>query len=432
MTPSSFTLLQLFEDAKREHTDLHKQIVAHDLSYYQHDAPTVSDAAYDALRQRYEALEKAFPELKTPNSLSQKVGTRPAEGFAKIRHGVPMLSLSNAFSREDVTEFIKRIQRFLGLDSAQALHFTAEPKIDGLSLNLRYEKGILIQAATRGDGEVGEDVTANAHTVYEIPQTLKGNHIPDVCEVRGEIYMTHLDFASLNVRQKESGKATFANPRNGAAGSLRQLDASITATRPLKFFAYALGEIKPVKHPFFTPPTQSTLINTLKNWGFVTNPLTKLCAHVDDLITHYQHLENQRAQLGYDIDGVVYKLNDLLLQERLGFVGRAPRWAIAHKFPAQQATTTLQAIEISVGRTGALTPQAKLTPVTVGGVVVSSATLHNADEIQRLDVRVGDTVVIQRAGDVIPQIVAVVTDKRPRSAEPYVFPHVCPCPLQTR
>jgi DNA ligase (NAD+) len=428
---SSFPLFPSLDDAKRQHALLHEQIVAHDQAYYQHDAPTISDAAYDALRQRYEALEAAFPELKTASSLTNTVGAKPSEGFTKLKHGVPMLSLSNAFSREDVEDFIKRIQRFLGLESAEGLNFTAEPKIDGLSLNLRYEKGQLISATTRGDGEVGEDVTANACTLKDVPSTLLGSDIPDVCEVRGEVYLSHADFAALNARQARDKKPTFANPRNAAAGSLRQLDSSITASRPLRFFAYALGDMRPAPRDFWPHPTQKTFMETLQVWGFLTNPLTVLCEDTDALIAHYTALERERAHLGYDIDGVVYKLNDMVLQERLGFVGRAPRWAIAHKFPAEKATTRLEAIEISVGRTGALTPQAKLTPVNVGGVVVSSATLHNADEMARLDVRVGDTVVIQRAGDVIPQVVEVVLEKRPASAEPFVFPCICPCDLKT-
>jgi DNA ligase (NAD+) len=421
----------LLDDAKREYALLHAQISAHDLAYYQRDTPTTSDADYDALRQRYEALELAFPELKTASSLSQRVGAKPSEGFNKLKHGVPMLSLGNAFSAEDVEDFIKRIQRFLGLENANGLSFTAEPKIDGLSLNLRYDKGVLIHAATRGDGEVGEDVTANARTLKDIPSRLIGSHIPEVCEVRGEVYLSHDDFAALNESQVAQGKPPFANPRNGAAGSLRQLDASITASRPLRFFAYALGEMHPSSRDFWPHPLQMELMKSLQSWGFITNPLTTLCQNAEELLAHFTHIENKRAQLGYDIDGVVYKLNDIILQERLGFVGRAPRWAIAHKFPAERATTKLQAIHISVGRTGALTPQAELTPVSVGGVIVSSATLHNADEITRLDVRVGDTVVVQRAGDVIPQVVEVVLEKRPSSAEPFVFPHVCPCDLKT-
>jgi DNA ligase (NAD+) len=420
-----------FEEAKSEHALLHAQISAHDQAYYQRDTPTTSDADYDALRQRYEALELAFPELKNTSSLTQKVGAKPSEGFNKLKHGVPMLSLGNAFSAEDVEDFIKRIQRFLGLENANGLSFTAEPKIDGLSLNLRYDKGVLIHAATRGDGEVGEDVTANARTLKDIPSRLIGSHIPEVCEVRGEVYLSHDDFAALNESQVAQGKPPFANPRNGAAGSLRQLDASITASRPLRFFAYALGEMHPSSRDFWPHPLQMELMKSLQSWGFITNPLTTLCQNAEELLAHFTHIENKRAQLGYDIDGVVYKLNDIILQERLGFVGRAPRWAIAHKFPAERATTKLQAIHISVGRTGALTPQAELTPVSVGGVIVSSATLHNADEITRLDVRVGDTVVVQRAGDVIPQVVEVVLEKRPSSAEPFVFPHVCPCDLKT-
>jgi DNA ligase (NAD+) len=421
-----------FEEAKSEHALLHAQISAHDQAYYQRDTPTTSDADYDALRRRYEALEAAFPVLKTALSLSQRVGAKPSEGFHKLKHGVPMLSLSNAFSSDDVQDFITRIKRFLGLENANGLSFTAEPKIDGLSLNLRYEKGVLICAATRGDGEVGEDVTANARTLRDIPSVLEGSHIPEVCEIRGEVYLSHADFAALNARQVAQGKPPFANPRNGAAGSLRQLDASITASRPLRFFAYALGEMHPSSRDFWPHPTQIELVKALNAWGFVTNSLTTECHSADELLAHFAILESERTYLGYDIDGVVYKLNDMMLQERLGFVGRAPRWAIAHKFPAEKATTRLEAIKISVGRTGANTPYVQLEPVTVGGVVVSSATLHNADEIARLDVRVGDTVVIQRAGDVIPQVVEVVLEKRLPDSKEFIFPEVCPCPLKTK
>ena len=432
MTFDNPSLLTSFDDANLEYNALHERILKHDHLYYQDDAPTISDAEYDVLRRRYGALETQYPQLKTQHSLSQKVGAKPSKGFIKRKHGAPMLSLGNAFSKDDVVDFMARIQRFLGLQTAQSLTFTAEPKIDGLSLNLRYEKGFLLHAATRGDGEEGEDVTQNARTIKTIPIQLSGTHIPDVCEVRGEVYLSHNDFANLNALQVLEGKPVFANPRNGAAGSLRQLDASITAARPLQFFAYAIGDMQPAARDFLEPPTQMQLIETLKNWGFVTNPLTASCDDANALLAHYEMLEGQRPKLGYDIDGVVYKLNDLSLQERLGFVGRAPRWAIAHKFPAEKATTCLESIEISVGRTGALTPQAKLTPVNVGGVLVSSATLHNGDEIERLDARVGDTVVIQRAGDVIPQVVEVVLEKRLSGSEKFIFPQICPCPLKTQ
>ncbi len=406
-------------EARAEHTRLHEEIAAHDRRYYQEDAPAVSDAEYDALRRRYEELEKAFPELATAESLTKTVGAKPSEKFAKVKHAVPMLSLGNVFSDEEVLEFVARVRRFLGLGE-RPLRFTFEPKIDGLSCSLRYEKGHLVQAATRGDGYEGEDVTANVRTIDEIPQRLRGDH-SDVFEVRGEVYMTHKDFAALNVRQKESGKTLFANPRNAAAGSLRQLDPKITASRPLHFFAYGWGETSALP-----ANTQIGVLEALRRYGLPLNPLTTLCESAEDMLAHYRAIETQRATLGYDIDGVVYKVDDIALQERLGFVSRAPRWAVARKFPAERATTILRDIEIQVGRTGALTPVARLEPVTVGGVVVQNATLHNEDEIARKDIRIGDTVVVQRAGDVIPQIVEVVKEQRPHGAKPYQFPHVCP------
>ena len=406
--------------ARREHARLGEEIAAHDRRYYTEDAPIISDAEYDALRQRYEALEAAFPELATPESLTKKIGAAPSEKFAKVRHRVPMLSLGNIFEEEEVTEFAARVRRFLGLGPHAPLDMTAEPKIDGLSCSLRYEGGQLVQAATRGDGYEGEDVTANVRTIGEIPKTLKGA-APDILEVRGEVYMTHADFAALNERQKEAGKTVFANPRNSAAGSLRQLDPAITASRPLHFFAYAWGEISALP-----ASTQMGMIAAFKNFGLPVNPLMVLCHSAEELIAQYRQIESLRARLGYDIDGVVYKVDSLALQNRLGFVSRAPRWAVAHKFPAEKATTVLRAIEINVGRTGALTPLAKLDPVTVGGVVVSNATLHNEDEIARKDIRIGDTVIVQRAGDVIPQILGPILEKRPKDAKPYKFPETCP------
>jgi DNA ligase (NAD+) len=406
--------------ARREHARLGEEIAAHDKRYYTEDAPIVSDAEYDALRLRYEALEAAFPELATPDSLTKKVGATPSEKFAKVRHRVPVLSLGNIFSEEEVADFVTRVRRFLGLSPETPLAITAEPKIDGLSCSLRYESGKLVQAATRGDGYEGEDVTANVRTIGEIPHVFKGA-APEILEVRGEVYMTHADFAALNERQKEAGKTLFANPRNAAAGSLRQLDPSITASRPLHFFAYAWGEVSAL-----AASTQMGMIAAFKKFGFPVNPLMVLCHSAEELITHYRHIESLRARLGYDIDGVVYKVDSLALQNRLGFVSRAPRWAAAHKFPAEKATTVLRAIEINVGRTGALTPVARLDPVTVGGVVVSNATLHNEDEIARKDIRVGDTVTVQRAGDVIPQILGPILDKRPEDSKPYVFPEICP------
>jgi DNA ligase (NAD+) len=411
--------------AKAEHKRLEGLIGKHDEAYYQKDAPTVSDAEYDALRRRYGAIEKRFPDLRTLESLSGKVGAAPARGFAKVRHAVPMLSLGNAFSEEDVADFVGRIRRFLNLKEDEPLTFTAEPKIDGLSMSLRYEEGALVRAATRGDGSEGEDVTANIRTLNEVPQRLKGRNVPATCEPRGEIYMTKPDFLALNKRQAAEGGQIFANPRNSAAGSLRQKDAAITASRALHFFAYAWGEIS-----VLPADTQSGMLKWLAAAGFKTNPLWKLCGSVKELLAFHRDIALQRAKLDYDIDGVVYKVDRLDYQRRLGFVGRDPRWAIAHKFPAEQAATIVRDIEIQVGRTGTLTPVAKLEPVTVGGVVVQNATLHNQDEIERLGVRIGDTVTIQRAGDVIPQVVGVVEDK-PRGAKPYRFPKTCPCPLKT-
>jgi DNA ligase (NAD+) len=406
--------------ARREHARVGEEIAAHDRRYFTEDAPTVSDAEYDALRQRYEAIEAAFPALATPDSLTKKVGAAPSEKFAKVRHRVPMLSLGNVFRDEEVADFVARVRRFLGLAAEAPLDITAEPKIDGLSCSLRYVNGRLVEAATRGDGFEGEDVTANVRTIDEIPKALVGA-APEILEVRGEVYMTHVDFAALNARQTNAGKMLFANPRNAAAGSLRQLDPAITAGRPLHFFAYAWGEVSALP-----AATQMGMIAAIKNFGLPVNPLMVLCHSVDDLIAHYRRIESMRARLGYDIDGAVYKVDSLALQNRLGFVSRSPRWAVAHKFPAEKATTVLRGIEINVGRTGALTPTARLDPVTVGGVVVSNATLHNEDEIARKDIRIGDTVTIQRAGDVIPQVLGPILDKRPIDSKPYVFPRACP------
>jgi DNA ligase (NAD+) len=407
-------------EARAEHAWLGEEIAAHDRRYYQEDAPTVSDADYDALRRRYEALEQAFPDLVTAESLTKKVGAAPAEKFRKVKHAVSMLSLGNVFSAEEVAEFAARVRRFLRMEEAAPLRFTAEPKIDGLSCSLRYERGRLVLAATRGDGYEGEDVTANIRTIDEIPHELRGA-APDVLEARGEVYMTHADFAALNERQRAANKPLFANPRNAAAGSLRQLDAAVTAGRPLRFFAYGWGEVSELP-----ANTQSGVIAAFAHYGLPVNPLLTVCDGVEDLLARYRAIEAQRALLGYDIDGVVYKVDDIALQERLGFVSRAPRWAVAHKFPAERATTILRDIEIQVGRTGALTPVARLEPVTVGGVVVSNATLHNEDEIARKDIRIGDTVAVQRAGDVIPQIVEVVKDDAHSARPNYAFPQVCP------
>ncbi len=382
---------------------------------------------------RYNAIEARFPDLRTLESLSLKVGAAPARGFKKIRHAMPMLSLDNAFAEQDVIDFVARIRRFLKLADDEKIAFSAEPKIDGLSMSLRYENGELVTAATRGDGAEGEDVTANIKTLREVPQQLKGKNLPDVCEVRGEVYMTKGDFLKLNERQKAADDTIFANPRNSAAGSLRQKDPAVTASRPLGFFAYAWGQMSemPAK-------TQSGMIEWFERCGFTTNPLTKVCHSVEELLAFHREIEQRRSHLDYDIDGVVYKVDRLDWQERLGFVSRSPRWAIAHKFPAERATTVLKDIEIQVGRTGTLTPVAKLEPIGVGGVIVQNATLHNEDYIKGIggdgeqlregrDIRIGDTVIIQRAGDVIPQVVDVVLDKRPKDAKPYHFPTKCPC-----
>jgi DNA ligase (NAD+) len=412
--------------AKAERARLEAEIAAHDRRYYQDDAPSVSDAEYDRLRQRYSVIETRFPQLRTAASLTQRVGAAPSARFAKVRHAVPMLSLDNAFAEDDVRDFVGRIRRFLRLSDDEEIAFSAEPKIDGLSMSLRYERGTLVTGATRGDGNEGEDVTANIRTLADVPQRLKGSGIPAICEVRGEVYMTKHAFLALNKRQAETGGQIFANPRNSAAGSLRQKDPAITASRPLGFFAYAWGEMSEMP-----ADTQSGMIKWFEACGFKTNPLTRLCRGLDALLKFHREIEAQRGTLDYDIDGVVYKVDRLDWQERLGFVSRSPRWAIAHKFPAERAITLLKDIEIQVGRTGALTPVAKLEPVTVGGVVVQNATLHNADEIARLDVRIGDTVQIQRAGDVIPQVLGVILEKRPSGAKAYEFPKRCPCPLHT-
>ncbi len=418
------------EAARAELARLAGVLAQANAAYHQKDAPEISDAEFDRLKARNAAIEARFPKLKRPDSPSDQVGARPAEGFSKVRHAVRVLSLGNAFTDEDVTDFDRSIRKYLGLGPDAALRYTAEPKIDGLSLSLRYENGTLVQAATRGDGETGENVTANAQTIADIPATLE--RAPDVLEVRGEVYMSHGDFAALNDRQRAAGNKPFANPRNAAAGSLRQLDAAITRSRPLKFFAYAWGELsEPLAE------TQMDAINRLAALGFSTNPLTALCDGPRKMIAHYRGIEAQRATLGYDIDGVVYKVDDLALQARLGFRSTTPRWAIAHKFPAELAWTRLEAIDIQVGRTGALSPVARLQPVTVGGVVVSNATLHNEDYIAGRgasgevirggkDIRVGDWVQVYRAGDVIPKVADVDLSKRPGDAASFAFPETCP------
>jgi DNA ligase (NAD+) len=407
-------------EAVHELERLAAEIAAHDRRYYQDDAPAVSDADYDALRKRNSDIEARFPDLVRSDSPTHRVGAKPAERFAKVAHRVPMLSLDNAFEDSDVADFVARVRRFLGLPESEGLAITAEPKIDGLSASLRYEGGVFVQGATRGDGVEGEDITANLRTIRDLPLRLAGK-APDVFEVRGEVYMSHADFAALNAKQARDGKPLYANPRNSAAGSLRQLDPAITATRSLHFFAYAWGETSALP-----ADTQWGMLQAFKAWGFHVNPLIRRCHTVEELLVFYRDIAVKRVRLGYDIDGVVYKIDRLDLQERLGFVSRSPRWAVAHKFAAEQADTVLLDIDIQVGRTGKLAPVAKLKPVTVGGVVVQNATLHNEDEIARKDVRIGDTVVVQRAGDVIPQIVRVIHEKRPRGAEPFKFPHTCP------
>ncbi len=407
--------------ARAEHAQLSAQIRYHDALYHGQDAPEISDGEYDALRARLLALEAAHPSLADEHSPSSEVGTAPASAFAAVVHGVPMLSLDNAFSREDVAAFLARVRRFLGMGQDEPLDILAEPKIDGLSASIRYEGGVLVRGATRGDGRAGEDVTANLRTLGDIPERLSGSGFPDVIEVRGEVYCPTEAFAAFNAEAEREGRRTYANPRNFAAGSLRQIDAGVTAGRPLRFFAYGWGE---VSAPF--AKTQSEAVAALAAWGFPTNDRTWRSTSLDGLIEGYEALERDRARLGYDIDGVVYKLDRLDLQARLGFVARSPRWAIAHKFAAEKATTVVEDIEIQVGRTGSLTPVARLRPVTVGGVVVRNATLHNEDEIGRLDVRVGDSVIVQRAGDVIPQVLGVIADQRPAGSTPYVFPVTCP------
>ena len=407
-------------EAVAEMAALAQQITRHDALYHQQDAPEISDAAYDALRNRYRALREQFPHLVPRDDPEQRVGAAPAAGFTKVTHTVPMLSLGNAFSDEDVAEFIARIRRFLQLPEDAVLNFMAEPKIDGLSASLRYEDGVLTEAATRGDGMIGENITANVRTIQDVPQRLKAPY-PPIVEIRGEIYLNRADFMALNARREADGESLFANPRNAAAGSVRQLDSAITASRPLRFFGYALGDISDSSFA-----TQTDIRAQIAAWGFTLNEPARLCADVPALLAYYREIESQRHALPFDIDGVVYKLNRLDWQTRLGFVSRAPRWAIAHKFAAEQAETRLKAILIQVGRTGALTPVAELEPVTVGGVVVSRATLHNEDEIARKDIRAGDLVRIQRAGDVIPQIIGVDVSKRVPDSTPFVMPDHCP------
>ncbi|UCH72866.1 MAG: NAD-dependent DNA ligase LigA [Rhodospirillales bacterium] len=428
--PAGIAVEDLSEaQAHAELARLAAAIKHHDILYYQQSQPEISDADYDALKRRNAAIEVRFPGLVRADSPSHRIGAAPAAGFAKVRHAVPMLSLDNAFDEADVRDFFDSVRRFikeLKDDPSMPIEAVAEPKIDGLSASLRYEDGLFVQGATRGDGTEGEDITANLLTLDDIPKRLAGAGWPEVLEVRGEVYMSRSDFLALNKRQEERGEKIFANPRNAASGSLRQLDPAITAARPLRFFSYSWGEISaPIDGSHWH------VLQRFKDWGFKVNPLARLCGSVEDVLALYGEVASQRATLDYDIDGVVYKLNRLDWQTRMGASSRAPRWAVAHKFPAEQAETMLESIGIQVGRTGALTPVAHLKPVTVGGVVVARATLHNEDEIRRKNLRVGDTVVIQRAGDVIPQVIGVVLERRPSSSKEYKFPETCPCDLRT-
>ncbi|MCJ8508538.1 NAD-dependent DNA ligase LigA [Rhizobium lemnae] len=420
------------EQAAAELVFLAAEIARHDLLYHGGDAPEISDADYDALKRRNDAIEARFPKLVRADSPSKRVGSAPLPTFAQITHSRPMLSLDNTFSDEDVQDFIGSVYRFLGRLPDDSIALTAEPKIDGLSMSIRYENGRMVSAATRGDGTTGENVTANIRTIKEIPQQLPAG-VPAVVEVRGEVYMAKSDFFALNQQMEAEGKQTYVNPRNTASGSLRQLDPKVTASRKLRFFAYAWGEMSEMP-----ATTQMGMVATFREWGFPVNPLIKRLTKVSDILDHYRDIGLQRPDLDYDIDGVVYKVDELALQERLGFRSRSPRWATAHKFPAEQAFTTVENIDIQVGRTGALTPVARLTPITVGGVVVTNATLHNEDYIKGIgnagdrirpeghDIRIGDTVIVQRAGDVIPQVLDVVLEKRPSDAVSYEFPKKCP------
>jgi DNA ligase (NAD+) len=439
------------DEAILRHAQLAEQIAHHRELYYNQETPELSDGDYDKLEIELKALESEFPELRTFDSPTETVGSAPSQKFAAVTHGIPMLSLDNAFAEDDVTEFVARIKRFLRLPEDEALAFAAEPKIDGVSCSLLYVKGELVRAATRGDGRTGEDITENARTIKDIPHRLKGTGHPERIEVRGEVYMDLAEFAEMNKRAEADGGKVFANPRNAASGALRQLDASITATRPLHFFAYAVGFIgsflanadgdQLLGHDgkeLYGPDnldevfeTQTDILNSFRDWGFAVNPRSVRVEGAQGLLDTYQALGHDRSSLSYDIDGVVYKVDRLDYQRRMGFVSRSPRWAIAHKFPAEQATTRLEAIDIQIGRMGTLTPVARLTPVNVGGVVVTNVTLHNADEIARKDIRIGDVVRVQRAGDVIPQIVGVELADRPEGVEEYPFPTVCPCPLKT-
>ena len=425
MTAGILTEALTKAEAKAELARLAAELKRHDAAYHRDDAPQISDAEYDAMRRRNRAIEARFPALRRADSPEGRVGAKPREGFAQVGHRAPMLSLSNAFSREDVEEFIDRVRRFLSLDGGEPVEVVAEPKIDGLSATAHYRDGAFVLGATRGDGAIGEDVTANLRTVADLPDSLDGA-APPYIEIRGEVYMRNDDFAALNAGREAAGLPLYANPRNSAAGSLRQIDPAVTAERKLHFFAYSWGVLEDGGAAADIGRTQSDFLDRLRGWGFSVNPFARVCRSVDDMIALYDRVQAERAALPYDIDGVVYKVNRLDWQARLGMVSRAPRWATAHKFPAERAQTVLNEITIQVGRTGALTPVANLEPVTVGGVVVSRATLHNEDEIARRKIQEGDTVVIQRAGDVIPQVVEVLLDKRPDGAKPFVFPETCP------
>ncbi|WAC49554.1 NAD-dependent DNA ligase LigA [Asticcacaulis sp. SL142] len=437
-----------FDTAKSEHDRLTAEINHHRALYYNEEAPELSDADYDLLEQQLRQLEALYPQLMTADSPTETVGAPVSAKFAPVQHGIPMLSLDNAFSAEDITDFVSRIRRFLKLDPLEIIHFAAEPKIDGVSCSILYVNGELVRAATRGDGRTGEDITENVKTIKDIPPRLVGarRELPDLIEIRGEVYFPLEAFAAMNAAAAEAGGKVFANPRNATSGALRQLDAKITASRPLRFFAYTWGEVGVlgegaigetgmgggyVDTPELFFSSQSEALQKFRDWGFSVNPRSIRVSNAEGLLEVYESLQKDRSELGYDIDGVVYKVDRLDYQRRLGFVSRSPRWAIAHKFPAQQALTHLQAIDIQVGRIGTLTPVARLAPVTVGGVVVSNVTLHNADEIARKDIRIGDLVRVQRAGDVIPQIVGVELSERPADAVPYDFPTICPCPLKT-
>ena len=409
------------ETAKEELAFLAREIARHDVLYHQQDVPEISDADYDRLRRRNQEIEAAFPELVRPDSPSHRVGAKPLDKFKKVTHRAPMLSLDNAMNDDDVAEFLKRVRRFLNIAEEEAIDVVAEPKIDGLSASLRYENGEFVEGATRGDGTIGENITPNLRTIHDIPLTLETDDPPPVLEVRGEVYMERDDFKRLNEQRVAADEPEFANPRNSAAGSLRQLDSKITASRALRFFAYSWGEAE--------PPIEGShhgFLEQLDAYGFQVNPLTKQCQSVAELVDYHRQVNEQRHALAYDIDGIVLKIDRIDLQRRLGFVGRAPRWAIAHKFAAEQAVTQIEKITIQVGRTGALTPVANLVPVNVGGVMVGRATLHNQDYIEEKDIREGDTVTVQRAGDVIPQVVEVDLSKRNKESEPFAFPERCP------